>query len=66
MTDQPNIKVSEVKEKELVLRNTIRQLLQDFKDETGMYVETIYLNYFDSFTEKRKAIDVEFITRLNT
>lgn len=60
-----NIKVSEVKEKELILRDNLRALLDNFKRETGMYVEFIYLNYYDSFTEKRHALDVEFITRLN-
>lgn len=60
-----SIKVSEVADKEMTLRKNIRTLLEEFKDETGMYVECVYLNYFDSISKKRSALDVELITRLN-
>lgn len=60
-----NLKVLEVKDKELTLRKNIRTLLMDFKDETGMYVDSIYLNYFNTFSKMRHDLDVEFTTRLD-
>jgi len=62
----PNITVKEVMLKEKILRSNLQKLLIDFKDETGFYVEGIYLNYFDSFAEKNHALEIEFSTRINT
>lgn len=62
---KPNITVAEVQDKQLELKSNIQKLLNDFKYETGFYVESIDLDYYSSLNCKRAGIVVEINTRIN-
>jgi len=63
---KPHITVSEVMDKERELNNNIQKLLTDFKDETGFYVNSIYVSYYDSLKAKRDVTLIEIDSRINS
>lgn len=62
---KPNITVAEVQEKHYNLKQNIKELIENFNNSTGFYVESIDLKYLNTIDNQRSDLIIDMTSVLD-